>query len=150
MSIQIIEGPDDPLVRPATSAQVLRNVQATLSQRAADAGQSFSHHQCRSEADLIARISHAKASGADIVLLDPGACSRASSKLQAALKSIGVPYIEVHDDVSEAPESQLPRGCGPLVAVVSGYAAQSYSLALSLALERLGCSECGYGIGVGT
>lgn len=150
MSIQIIEGPVDPLARPATSVETLRHVQATVSQRAADAGQSFSHHQCRSEVELVARIRLAKESGADIVLLDPGACSRASRPLRAALRGIGVPYIEVHDDVSEAPEHHLPAGCGPLVAVVSGYAAQSYSLALSMALECLGCPECSQGIGVGT
>ena len=39
---------------------------------------------------------------------------------------------------------------GPRVAVVNGYQAQSYTLAMSMALEKLGCADCENDFNVGT
>jgi hypothetical protein len=47
----------------------------------------------------------------------------------------------VHDDACDAPEPRLPPSPACL-AVAQGYRAQSYTLALEMALEHLGCAEC--------
>jgi hypothetical protein len=61
-----------------------------------------------------------------------------------------VPYIEVHDDSHGRAGPALTDGAGPRVAVVSGYAAQNYTLAMSVALEALGCADCENEFNVGT
>ena len=66
------------------------------------------------------------------------------------MKQLQVPYIEVHDDRAGALEGSLPANCGCRLGVVHGYGSQSYTLALSIALEHLGCAESENDVHVGT
>jgi 3-dehydroquinate dehydratase len=85
-----------------------------------------------------------------LLLLDPGACVPASEALRGALARLPMPYIEVHDDDMNALEPSIAPRCGPRLRLVHGYAAQSYTLALAIALEHLGCAESGHDVHVGT
>jgi 3-dehydroquinate dehydratase len=145
MTIVMIEGPDATGDRPGHST-----VQAALAERAANAGQELLHIRCDDETQLLDRLSSIDRGQADIILLDPGRDAAADPRLQKALGGLDVPYIEVHDDSHERPEPVLPAGAGPRVAVVNGYAAQSYTLAMSVALETLGCADCENEFNVGT
>lgn len=95
---------------------------------------------CANEAEYLHALEGARLARTELLLLDPGSAAT-SARLHAAVVRAGIPYIEVHDDDCDAPEPRLPpsRGC---LAVAQGFCAQSYTLALEMALEHLGCAEC--------
>ncbi len=105
---------------------------------------------CNSEPELIASLQRADSANAEFVLMDPGSCNGASADLSSALREMITPYIEVHDDDFGTLESALEPGYGPRFKLIQGYGAHSYSLALSIALEHLGCGECESDVHVGT
>lgn len=145
MTIVMIQGPDAAEDRSPSAA-----LEAALGERARHAGQVLLHYRCGSEDQLVERLARIDRGQADIILLDPGRCSGERERLRQALTHLEVPYIEVHDDHHDRPEPVIPAGTGPRVALVSGYAAQGYTLAMSLALEQLGCAECENDFNVGT
>lgn len=144
MAIVMIQGPQDDGAGRMPDGRV----QEMLARRAQQAGQVLEHYRCRTEAELEERLARIDRGQADIILLDPGRLDGA--RLEPALGALDVPYIEVHDDSHDAPAPVLPEGAGPRVALVNGYAAHSYTLAMSLALEQLGCAECENDVHVGT
>ena len=148
MSIVMIRGPEDP--DPERSGAIPDAVYKTLSRCAADAGKALMIYSCGSEEELVERLRQTRRDNADIVLLDPGRCAQASERLRDALAQLQVQYIEVHDDRYGAMDPVIPSGNGPRAAVVNGYAAQSYVLAMWIALERIGCADCANDIHVGT
>lgn len=150
VSILIVRGPNtdasvDSMVPPLAGI-----VRATLVERAADAGKAIALRSCRSESELVECLRGLRAANTELLLLDPGACLSASEDLRGALAGLPVPYIEVHDDDMGALEPSLAPHCGPRLRLIHGYAAHSYTLALSIALEHLGCADSGNDVHVGT
>lgn len=145
MAIVMIQGPDGTEGRTP-----IDGVQATLAERARNAGQVLLQYQCGTEAQLVDRLARIDRGQADIILLDPGRCGTPSAELQHTLQHLEVPYIEVHGDDHDRLEPVMPAGAGQRLAVVNGYAAQSYTLAMSLALENLGCADSENDFNVGT
>lgn len=143
MPILMLQGPDDDVGRPMREA-----LQAELDARARSAGQVLRHERCASEAQLAERLARIDRRQADIILLGPGQCANPAGPVRDALASLAVPYIEVREDTHDRPEPVLPAG--PRVALVNGYAAQGYTLAMSLALETLGCADSENEFNVGT
>ena len=148
MSIVILRGPESQ--HAGAGARVPDVVRARLAESAADAGKTIALRSCRSEAELVEGLSGLRADEVELLLFDPGACAPASERLRRALGALRTPYIEVHDDDMDAPEPSLAPDGGACLARVHGYAAQSYTLALAIALEHLGCAECGQDVHVGT
>lgn len=146
VSIVILRGPE----AHHGAARVPDAVRARLAESAAEAGKTIALRSCRSESELVEGLCGLRASGVELLLFDPGACAPASERLRHALDALDTPYIEVHDDDMDAPEPSLAPRDGACLAQVHGYAAQSYTLALAIALEHLGCAECGHGVHVGT
>lgn len=142
MAIVMIQGPD------AGRGGMAGCVQDALDARAQAAGQSLVQVRCSDAGQLVERLARIGREGADIILLDPGHCA-SDDRLQATLQHLAVPYIEVHPGRHDATQAR-PAQAGPRVAVVDGYQAQSYSLAMSLALETLGCAESENDVHVGT
>ncbi|KAF1706910.1 type II 3-dehydroquinate dehydratase [Pseudoxanthomonas sacheonensis] len=149
MSIVIIRGPEASGLFPRTPPALPREVLGALVERAVCAGKTIAVRACGSEREVLHSLRIACRSRAEIALLDPGACVR-SAHVQQALKDMDMPYIEVHDDSCDAPEATMRAGNGNRLAVVNGYMAQSYTLALDMALEHLGCAECECDVHVGT
>lgn len=149
MSIFIIRGPETLGQFPRTPTALPREVLSALVDRAVCAGKTIAVRACGSEQELLHSLRIARQSHAEITLLDPGACAQ-SAKVQQGLKDMAMPYIEVHDDSCDAPEATMHGGNPNRLAVVNGYMAQSYTLALDMALEHLGCAECECDVHVGT
>lgn len=145
MAIVMIHGPDTSEGRPRSD-----DLQASLTERAQRAGQTLLRYRCDDEQQLADRLARIDRGQADIILLNPGRFGASAGPLQHTLNHLEVPYIEVHDDSFDRPEPVLPADAGPRVAVVNGYEAQSYTLAMSLALEQLGCADCENDFNVGT
>ncbi|MFZ5656099.1 MAG: type II 3-dehydroquinate dehydratase [Pseudomonadota bacterium] len=142
MAIVMIQGPD------AGTGGVSDDVHEALGARAQAAGQSLVHVRCNDARQLVERLGRIEREGADIILLDPGRCARDDS-LHATLEHLPVPYIEVHPGRRDGAGASQPTA-GPRLAVIDGYQAQSYTLAMSLALETLGCAESENDVHVGT
>lgn len=149
MSIVIIRGPEFEGLFSRTPPALPREVLASLVERVVCAGKTIAVRACGSEHELLHSLRMAQQSHAEIALLDPGACAN-SPRLRQVLDGVSMPYIEVHDDSCDAPEARMQAGNGHRLAVVNGYMAQSYTLALDMALEHLGCAECECDVHVGT
>lgn len=144
MSIAIFAAPDGA----RSGAHGLpREVVSQLVERASLAGKTVALCSCRDASDILDRLRRIDGRNTEFLLLDPGPDAHVGGELDAALHRSGVPYIEVHADSTGA----LQHSCvGSPLNVIDGYGAQGYVLALSIALERLGCSECENNIHVGT
>jgi 3-dehydroquinate dehydratase len=142
VSILILRGPN--------AGTAVDSMVPPLVERAADAGKAIAVRSCRNEGELIECLRGMRAANAELLLLDPGACLPVSDNLRGALEQLSVPYIEVHDDDMNALEPSIAPDCGQRLRLIHGYAAQSYTLALAIALEHLGCAESGNDVHVGT
>lgn len=149
MSIILIRGPDRVGSSDRRPSVMNKEVLMTLIERASCAGKTIAMRTCGNESEFVHALEGAKQTGAEIVLVDPGLYARSPRAVQA-MTDMGLPYIEVHDDSFEKLEPCFTAGVGRRLAVASGYQAQSYTLALSMALEHLGCDECGCEVHVGT
>ncbi|MEN5425858.1 3-dehydroquinate dehydratase [Stenotrophomonas pennii] len=148
MSIFIIRGPEasGTVIRTAEPLPAL--VLKTLVHRAVDAGTSVAIRACGSEQELLDALRVADHARGEVTLLDPGACAH-SMRLQRLLPHLHNAYVEVHDDGAVA-EPWLPDGIGQRLGIAAGYGAQSYVLALDIALDHLGLAERAERVHVGT
>jgi 3-dehydroquinate dehydratase-1 len=142
MSIVIVRGPDHATDSSSPPVALPPPVMHGLAELACHAGKTIALRSCGSERELLQALVACRRSCAELVLLDPGTCT-GSPRLHQLLASAPLPYIEVHDDGPGQHEASLPAGCGQRVAQAHGYGAHSYTLALSLALEHLGCADIG-------
>lgn len=149
MSIVVIRGPETSGNGARMPPALPREVVGGLVDRAMRADKTISVRSCGSEQDVLRSLEMAHRSHAEIVLLDPGSCAR-SVRLESALMQLEVPYIEVHDDSCDCPEASITQAGARRLALVNGYMAQSYTLALDIALEHLGCAESSCDFHVGT
>ncbi len=136
MSIAILTAPGDA-VRGVHGLP--KEIVSQLVGRASQAGRTVAVRGCRDVAEMVECLRRVDGKGTEFLLLDPGARRCGDAALGAALDDVGVPYIEVHVDGIRAAAAE-PTG-HPLD-VVDGYGVQGYVLALSIALEHLGCAEC--------
>ncbi|MFD1216020.1 MULTISPECIES: type II 3-dehydroquinate dehydratase [Microbulbifer] len=105
----------------------------------ADAGCEFDSLQSNSEAELVERIHKAYADKVDFIVINPAAFTHTSVALRDALAGVAIPFIELHLSNPHAREpfrhhsylSDLAQG------VICGFGADSYTLALQAALQRL-------------
>jgi 3-dehydroquinate dehydratase-1 len=131
-----------------TAHGIPKEVVSQLVGRAAQAGKNIAVRGCQSAPEMAICLRSARDDGAEFILLDPGPRDLVNGALAPALKDLLIPYIEVHDDHSDARET--PLDIGHPLNVIQGYGAQSYVMALSIALEHMGFAECENDIHVGT
>ena len=148
MSIVIIRGPDNSGAITCMPPPLPREVIGGLVDRAMQADKTIAVRSCSSEQDILHALDMARQAHAELVLLDPGSCAR-SLRLASTMQQAGLAYIEVHDDSCDCPEAVMDPESGRL-ALVNGYMAQSYTLALDIGLEHLGYAECVSDLHVGT
>lgn len=148
MSILVVRGPEcsDAHARPLRPLPpgVLQN----LVQRAGCAGKTIAVRSCGSTTEVINALRLANQWHVQATLLDPGTLVD-SPLLHRALQGLSHPYVEVHDAIEDE-VAALPPSPGKCLAVVNGYGARGYMLALDIALEHLGCAECECDVHVGT
>jgi 3-dehydroquinate dehydratase-2 len=91
---------------------------------------------------LIERVHAARIDGTQFILINPGAYTHTSIALRDALAGVAIPFIELHLSNVHArePFRQHSYLSDIAVGVITGFGAESYRLALSAALSRLGSS----------
>lgn len=147
MKLLLVNGPNlkrlglrEPEIYGRTT---LAELEEALSAEALALGASLTSRQSNSEGDLVTWVGEAGADGFAGVLLNPGAYTHSSYALYDAIRSSGVPVIEVHISNPEAREafrhrSVIAPACSGKVA---GLGVRSYSLALRGLIETLGARE---------
>lgn len=113
-----------------------------LSKKAKDWGLEFAHLQSNAEHELIDAV-HAARGEVDLVLINPGAFTHTSIALRDAFLAVQIPFIELHLSNVHAREGfrQQSYLSDVAIGVITGFGAQSYELALSVAVRRLGISR---------
>lgn len=117
----------------------LADIHARLAALAGELGATVDCRQSNHEGDLLDWLGSAPADGFAGVLINGGAFTHTSLALYDAIRSIGLPVVEVHISNPEAreayrKESKLAPAC---VGKVAGFGADSYTLALRGLVDRL-------------
>jgi 3-dehydroquinate dehydratase-2 len=142
MQLLVLHGPNlnllgtrEPEVYGATT---LPQIDADLTQMAADAGARLSSLQSNHEGVLIDRIHAARTDGTDYIVINPGGLTHTSVALRDALAAVALPFIEVH--LSNVHRREPFRHHSYLsdiaTGVIVGLGAAGYRLALQYALGQ--------------
>jgi 3-dehydroquinate dehydratase-2 len=120
----------------------LAEIEADLSTRAEAAGHVLCCFHSNAEHALIERVHAARIDGTQFILINPGAYTHTSIALRDALAGVAIPFIELHLSNVHArePFRQHSYLSDIAVGVITGFGAESYRLALTAALSRLGAS----------
>ena len=115
----------------------LDDIAGLLEDRARELALEVDVRQSNHEGHLVDWLHEANAEGAKAVLLNAGAYTHTSIALLDAIKSIGVPVIEVHlsDPLTREPFRHVSYVGMGAVDEVKGLGAQSYVVALEKAAE---------------
>ena len=140
--LRVLRGPDSVAGHRGRPARIAPLMMRQLLEHAGRAGKILAVRGCVSEAELLQALTQADAARVEMLLLDPGACSD-SAITAAAVARLDQPYVEVHNDACDQREPYLCVASRQRVGQVGGYCAQSYALALSIALEHLGLQRLG-------
>jgi 3-dehydroquinate dehydratase-2 len=132
-------GTREPAVYGSAS---LAEIEQALRARAQRAGVSIDWLQSNSELALIERIHAARNDGTALILMNPGAFTHTSVALRDALAAVSIPYIELHLSNVFAREEFRRHSflSDRAIGVISGFGPQSYELAFTAALSRLGAA----------
>lgn len=151
MSIVIVRGPDTPPAsyRAPLSQYLPPAVIASLVDSAVCAGKTLAIRVCGSHHEIVSALGVLDRAPPEILLLDPGR-SLEDAGVQAAMRTLRVPFIEIHDNPGSIEEPALIDAPANRLCVVNGYMAQSYVVAMDKALEHLGCGACHTEYHVGT
>jgi 3-dehydroquinate dehydratase-2 len=118
----------------------LAEIDADLASSAAAAGHELATLQSNAEHVLIDRVQAAARDGTAFILINPGGYSHTSVALRDALAAVAIPFIELHLSNVHAREAFRRHSyfSDIAVGVIAGFGADSYRLALSAAVRRLG------------
>ncbi len=142
MSLLVLHGPNlnllgsrEPDVYGYTT---LDEINADLTQIAANAGALLHSLQSNHEGVLIDRIHQARNDGTDFIIINPAGLTHTSVALRDALAGVALPFIEVH--LSNIHRREPFRHHSYLsdiaVGVICGLGTSGYRLALQHALAR--------------
>jgi 3-dehydroquinate dehydratase II len=142
MQLLVLHGPNlnllgtrEPEVYGSTT---LQQIDADLTQMAAEAGARLSSLQSNHEGVLIDRIHAARTDGTDFIVINPGGLTHTSVALRDALAAVALPFIEVH--LSNVHRREPFRHHSYLsdiaTGVIVGLGAAGYRLALQYALGQ--------------
>ena len=143
MKLLLLNGPNlnllgtrEPEVYGRTT---LADIEATLQREAADRGATLAAFQSNHEGALIDRIHAARTEGVGYIIINPGGLTHTSVALRDALAGVAIPFIEVHlSNVHQREAFRHHSYLSPIaVAVLCGFGASGYSMALQFACQRL-------------
>lgn len=142
MQILVLHGPNlnllgtrEPGVYGTTT---LAQIDADLTQKAADAGATLQTFQSNHEGALIDRVQATRSDGTQFIIINPAALTHTSVGLRDALAALALPFIEVHlsNIHRREPFRQHSYFSDLAVGVICGLGADGYRLALDHALTR--------------
>ncbi len=142
MRIAVINGPNlnllgqrEPEIYGTTT---LAEIEARLREVARELDTAVSFSQFNGEGEIIDAI-HALRGAADGALINAGAYSHTSLAIHDALTSVAVPFAEVHltNIFAREPERRRSMLADAAVAVIAGFGAMGYELALRGLVARL-------------
>ncbi|MBK1850714.1 MULTISPECIES: type II 3-dehydroquinate dehydratase [Marinobacter] len=119
--------------------ETLADIDARLSEQAAEHGHHLLHLQSNAEYELIDRIHEARAEGVDFIIINPAAFTHTSVALRDAILASGIPFIEVHLSNVHAREAFRHHSYFSDIAqgVICGLGSQGYELALQAAIQQI-------------
>ena len=142
MKIAVINGPnlnllgmrEPELYGKTTLAEIEKNLTALGS----DLGAELTFTQMNGEGEIVEYV-HALKGKADGALVNAGAYSHSSLAIRDALAGVQVPFVEVHmtNIYAREPERRKSALADAAVAVVCGFGADSYELALRGLVKKL-------------
>ena len=141
--ISVINGPNLNMLgtrEPGIyGVQTLDDIHLSLESQAKAASHTLTFFQSNAEHDLINQVQQAKADGTDFILLNPAAFTHTSVALRDALLATAIPFIELHLSNVHAREEFRQHSYFSDIAegVICGFGPNSYSLALSAAINLL-------------
>jgi len=120
-------------------AVTLEQINARLTQLAAEAGHHLSAFQSNAEAELVNRIHEAPTTHVAFIIFNPAAFTHTSVALRDALLAVKIPFIEVHLSNVQAREPFRHHSYFSDIAVgtITGLGAIGYELALRAAAHQL-------------
>lgn len=142
MRIAVINGPNLNLLgqrEPAIyGTTTLSEIEARLREVARELDVALSFAQFNGEGDIIDAI-HALKGSADGALVNAGAYSHTSLAIHDALTSVAIPFAEVHltNIYAREPERRHSVLADAAVAIIAGFGAMSYELALRGLVTKL-------------
>lgn len=140
--IAVINGPNLNLLgqrEPAIyGTTTLSEIEARLREVARELDVALSFAQFNGEGDIIDAI-HALKGSADGALVNAGAYSHTSLAIHDALTSVAIPFAEVHltNIYAREPERRHSVLADAAVAIIAGFGAMSYELALRGLVTKL-------------
>ena len=140
--IAVINGPNLNLLgqrEPAIyGTTTLSEIEARLREVARELDVALSFAQFNGEGDIIDAI-HALKGSADGALVNAGAYSHTSLAIHDALTSVAIPFAEVHltNIYAREPERRHSVLADAAVAIIAGFGAMSYELALRGLVNKL-------------
>lgn len=146
-TILVLHGPNLNLLgerEPTHYGQTtLAHIDQQLITTAHAQGHTLLTFQSNAEHELLARIHAARNQIVDFIIINPAAFTHTSVALRDALLAVAIPFIEVHLSNVHAREPFRHHSyfSDIAVGVITGFGAQSYSLALQAALTRLAHSR---------
>ena len=142
MRIAVLNGPNLNLLgtrEPALyGSTTLPQIEERLRQVGTEIGAELSFTQLNGEGELVEAV-HALRGKVDGALVNAGAYSHTSLAIRDALAGVEVPFVEVHmtNIYSREPERRRSALADAAVAVVCGFGADSYELALRGLVRKL-------------
>jgi 3-dehydroquinate dehydratase II len=142
IKVMVLNGPNLNLLGSREpdiyGTDTLSDVEARVSERAADEGVEVSFMQSNHEGVLVDRLNEA-AGECDGVVFNPGAFTHYSYALRDAVAAAGVPVVEVHlSNLAGREEfrrsSVIASAC---IGQISGFGTQSYILGLEAVIDRV-------------
>ena len=143
MQVLVLHGPNLNLLGTREpelyGQQTLAQINAELSQFAAEAGATLTSLQSNHEGELIDRIHAAHEDGTRFIIINPAAFTHTSVALRDALAAVALPFIEVHlSNIHRREAFRHHSHFSDLaVGVICGLGANGYRLALQHAIQTL-------------
>lgn len=141
-SILVLHGPNLNLLGQREQAvygrTTLEEIDKSLQDMAGRSGFRLNIHQSNSEGDLVDRI-HGALGKFDAIVINPAAYTHTSIAIRDAIRSVGIPTVEVHLSNIYQREPFRHHSFVAEVAVgqICGFGAASYSLGLQAAMDHL-------------
>jgi len=123
--------------------RTLAEIVTLMKEFAGSCGHELSHQQSNAEHELVDAIHQAGSEGVDYIIFNPAAFTHTSVALRDALLAVEIPFVEVHLSNIHGREAFRQQSYFSDIAmgIISGFAGDSYLLALQAIVDRMEITE---------